>query len=414
MIRLGLAVAAVVLLQVAPGSPYGPQASILCPIPSTLIPKGSTTTSRQAAIQTANAGTAFCLASGIHSADGSNVPKSGDSFTGQFGAIIDGTGWVTSDGTQAVFRAHNQDIDDITIKNLTLRNLPQEAVHAFKDFSDRWTFDHLEIAGCHTGIDLPNGALLQESVIHNCIGDPLAAAPADRGGAFAGYQPVNVTLLHNEFYGNGPEQKLLEGGGHKIQRNWFHNTYVGTWLDGDNSNILIEDNLYEDITWQAIFYEISQTGIIRRNTIRRAETAIFLSTSKTTDITGNILEDNWRGLHYYLNCSAIGQGTIGFDLTQNSMHDNSVRVGTRAGSYAALFSYEGTCPAATVAPYLSNAKSNLFVHNSYQLPAVGNSAWLWGGNNLTWAQWQTIPQDATGTMSIGTGVNSATGIRIVK
>ena len=43
------------------------------------------------------------------------------------GAILDGSGWSTADDTQAAFRAHNEDIDYVTIRNLVIRNMPQRA-----------------------------------------------------------------------------------------------------------------------------------------------------------------------------------------------------------------------------------------------------------------------------------------------
>ena len=57
----------------------------------------------------------------MHSLTSSIVPKTGDTFIGEYGAILDGTGWTTSDDTQAAFRAHNQDIDYVTIRNLVIR-----------------------------------------------------------------------------------------------------------------------------------------------------------------------------------------------------------------------------------------------------------------------------------------------------
>ena len=207
-------------------------------------------------------------------------------------------------------------------------------------------------------------------------------------------------LDHNEFYANGPEQKIVEGSGHRIRRNYFHNTYVGSWFDGDNTDVIIEDNRYEDITWQAIFYEISQLGIIRRNTIRRSETGLLISTSKRVEVYENVLEDNWRGIQYFLNCSALGGGKIGFDLAENITHDNTIRVGTRSGSYASLFSYQGICLPATVVPYANGSKSNLFQSNTYAVPVLGAPVWNWADMNQTWSQWRALPQDALGTVTV--------------
>ena len=86
----------------------------------------------QSAVNANPTGTTFGLASGVHSITAAITPKSGQTFVGQFGAILDGSGWATSDTTQGAFRAHNQDIDNVTIRNLVIRNMPIDAIHAFK------------------------------------------------------------------------------------------------------------------------------------------------------------------------------------------------------------------------------------------------------------------------------------------
>ena len=67
----------------------GPLASITCPVGAVPIPVGSTTASRQTLINANPNGTTFCLAAGVHTANGSNTPKTGNTFIGEFGAIID-------------------------------------------------------------------------------------------------------------------------------------------------------------------------------------------------------------------------------------------------------------------------------------------------------------------------------------
>ena len=42
------------------------------------------------------AGTTYCLRAGVHSVSSSATPKRGDTFVGEYGAILDGTGWSTT------------------------------------------------------------------------------------------------------------------------------------------------------------------------------------------------------------------------------------------------------------------------------------------------------------------------------
>ena len=120
-------------LQILAGAPVGPQPTTCRPAGVSVVPGASI----QAAVSAQVGPATFCLKAGTHSISASIVPKSGHTFIGELGAVLDGSGWVTSDDTAAAFRAHNQNIDDVTIRNLVIRNMPQNGIHAFKDFADR-------------------------------------------------------------------------------------------------------------------------------------------------------------------------------------------------------------------------------------------------------------------------------------
>ncbi len=347
-------------------------------------------------------GTIFNFKRGIHSINSSNTPKSGNQFIGEFGSILDGSNWFSTDRDDGCFKALNQTIDGVIFRNLTIQKMPQRGITSYKDFSNRWTIDHCEIKNCHTGVILSNFNTISNSIIHDCIGNPFADNPSDRGGAYSCGKGIGILLENNEFYNNGPEQKLLEGGtlGHTVKNNYYHNTYVGIWFDGDNSNGIIEDNLIEDIIWQGIFYEISETGVIQKNIVRRAETGIFVSTSKNNLVHENTIEDCWRGITLFLNCDAIGDGIIKFDLANNLISNNIIKLGTKAYSYASSFSYAGSCPPSIVLPYVNGLKINQFEGNKYYVPYLNGSEWNWGDSNKSFSQWQSIGQDKLGTVSL--------------
>src|SRR5262245_3158810 len=109
----------------------GPQASITCPAGAVNIVPGQ---SIQRLVDIYPAETTFCLRAGVHRLTSSIRPKTGNTFVGEYGAILDGTGWSTADGTQAAFRAHNEDIDSVTIRNLVIQRMPQYGIAAYKDF----------------------------------------------------------------------------------------------------------------------------------------------------------------------------------------------------------------------------------------------------------------------------------------
>ena len=171
---------------------YGPRSTITCPVGAVDIWPGS---SIQQVVNLRGAGTTYCLRAGVHALTSAITPKTGDTFVGEYGAILDGSGWSTNDSTQAAFRAHNQDIDHVTIRNLVIRRMPQKGIHAFYWLSDHWTIEYNEIAANKTGILFPNSSLIRNNYIHhNVSSTPLASNPAERGGGYVGYYARDTTF----------------------------------------------------------------------------------------------------------------------------------------------------------------------------------------------------------------------------
>ena len=147
----------------------GPERGVRCPIGAVSLPPGAEV---QRFVDAHPGYTTFCLKAGVHAITNPITPKTGDTFVGEYGAILDGTGWTTTDSTQGAFRAHNEDIDNVTIRNLVIRNMPQKGIHAFRDFSDNWTIEYNEIAFNHSGILFPNYSIIRNNYIHHNVGTP--------------------------------------------------------------------------------------------------------------------------------------------------------------------------------------------------------------------------------------------------
>jgi parallel beta-helix repeat protein len=365
-------------------STVGPQTTITCPAGAVDIAPG---VNIQHVVDRHDGNTTFCVRAGTHSLRSSITPKTGNTFVGQYGAVLDGTGWTTSDPafTQAAFRAHNEDIDNVTIRNLVIRNMPQRGIHAYYHLSDRWTIEHNEIAANgNTGIVIPGQSLIRNNHIHH--------------NTFAGYMGPyahNTTFEGNEIAYNGAEQKVGEAAKVTFRNNFVHhNVGTGIWYDSNNTAALIEGNRVEDNGAMGIFYEISSDATIRANTIRRnAEAGIMLSVSKNVEIYDNTLEHNFRGITYFLNCPSLG-GPTNFDLTNNTARDNTITVGTQSGAYASLFSY-GNCTSTQAVPYLNGSKNLTFSRNTYRVPSSTGRYWLWS-ELKSWNEWQGLGQDTTG------------------
>jgi nitrous oxidase accessory protein NosD len=375
---------------IRPGA-RGPQPSITCPANAVNIAPGS---SIQAAINANQAGASFCLKVGTHTIAASIIPKARDTFTCEFGAIVSGKGWTSSDENVAGFLGNQDAIDDVTIRNCTIRDMPFGGVRHHQG-ADRWIVEHNELTANRYGVEAGTGAVIRRNRITRNIGDVLAAYRL-RGGGYTAYLTTGATFEDNEIAYNGPEQKVSRSTSTTFKGNWLHHNHEnGIWFDADNIDAVIESNTSEDHVSMGIFYEISGRGIIRANVSRRNESGIFLSTSRDVDIVGNVLEDNFRGMNLFVNCGSVGQGTvISADLRGNTIRDNTIRVPKTSGALATIINAAGTCLPA----YLDGSKGNRYTGNRYVVPSLSAALWWWGGAR-TWAAWQGLGHDTAGTLN---------------
>jgi parallel beta-helix repeat protein len=368
-------------------SAVGPTSTITCPTGAINIFPG---TSIQTVVNNNPINTTFCLKSGIHYLTSPITPKGGDIFIGEYGAIVDGTGWATNNDFDAAFRALDQDIDYVTIRNLVIRNL-RRGIHAGSPSTlpDHWTIENNEIGPNYSGVLFPSFSLLRNNYIHD---NPLFGD--------AGVSAHNSLLENNEIARNGWEQKIALSSNVTFRNNFVHhNAGAGIWYDSDNTGGLVEGNRVEDNGWIGIFYEISTDGIIRNNTVRRSgDAGVFLSTSKNTQVYNNTLENNFRGITYFLNCGAVGGGSTGWDLTNNTSHDNTITVDTTSGAVATVFSYISECASTFVEPYKNGSKNLTFSHNTYDVPSPATGQYWYWAALYNWSGWQALGFDTTGTV----------------
>ena len=376
-----------VTVTTSPPTGVGPQSAIPCPAGAVDIVPGNNTI--QSFVDVFPAGTTFCLRAGVHGVFSSITPKNGDIFAGEYGAILDGAGWMTSDDTQAAFRANNQDIDYVTIRNLVIRNMPQRAVLAYYELPDHWTIEYNEITANYSGIVFSSYSLIRNNYIHH-----------NSYSGYMGERSSFSTFENNEIAYNGWDQKVSESASVTFRNNFVHhNAGGGIWYDSDNTNALVEGNLVEDNGSSGIWFEIGSGVIIHDNIVRRSgDTAVFISTSKNAEIYNNTLEDNFRGITFFVNCPSVGAGTISFDLANNVAHDNTITVGTRAGAFASVFNYSN-CTSAQAAPYVNGSKNLTFSQNTYHVPSLTSGQYWYWYVVKSWNEWQALQQDLTSTVS---------------
>ncbi len=318
------------------------------------------------------------------------TPKTGNTFVGEYGAVLDGTGWSTSDDTQAAFRAHNEDIDYVTIRNLVIRNMPQRAIHAYKDHSDRWTVEFNELASSRVGISAPDNSLVRNNYIHHNV-----------DGGYQAYQSANTVFEGNEIAYNTGKQKVLGATNITFRNNFVHHIADdGIWYD-TSAGGLVEGNVVEDSGREGISAEASRSIVIRNNTVRRSATSgIFISMSQGIEAHSNTLVGNFRAIQYFLNCDALQWG---LDVANNSVHDNVVTVGTESGAQANTLTYTSNCTATQIAPYLNGSKNLQFLRNNYSVPSLTTDYFVWGFGSAglrSWSEWQALGNDTTGILQV--------------
>lgn len=360
--------------------------------------------------------TSFCLAAGVHSITDPIKPKSGNTFTGQYGAIIDGSGWsvpyTISGLTNGAFMSHNEGtVDDVTIRNLEIRNMGNaRGVHAWYESASGWIVEYCDIHDCFCGVHFGDSAIVRHNYIHDCNGDSNGGIYPN-GGYFS-TRGANSLVEQNHVSYCGDIQKVIDQAHDVTFRDNFihHCDGPAIWYDDSCLRGVVETNLLEDNGLHGIFYEVSGDGIFRNNIIRRngnlGGAAIYISTSYGNDIYGNELEDNYRGILLIVNLSAANPtgplpypGALYWDLHDNDVHHNIVQL-TPANVPAYPISNGTTYVAGplSLTPYTSNTKNNNFDYNHYYHP-VGD-AWLDHWDTLkTFAQWQALGFDIHGAIN---------------
>jgi parallel beta-helix repeat protein len=385
-----------------PSSSYGSRPTITCPAGAVDIWPGQ---SIPLIVNSHTGSTTFCLRAGVHSLTSAIRPKTGNTFVGEYGAILDGTDWTTTDDTQAAFRAHDEDIDYVTIRNLVIRNMPQYGIHsayALNSISDRWsdhwTIEYNEIASNKYGLLFGPDFIIRNNYIHHNVGT--SGSTAQRGGGYLGLYASNTSFDSNEIAWNGPEQKVFAAANMAFRNNFVHhNLGDGIWYDSFNTGALVEDNRVEDNGRNGIFYEASDGVTIRNNTLRRndAGDAVLISMSQNAQIYNNSLEANFGAIQYFLNCASLSEG---YDLQNNAAYDNTVVIGTQSNTYANGFSYTfASCAAAQVEPYLNGSKNLTFFRNAYRVPSLSDTEYFIWPSYTDWNAWQALGHDLEGSMA---------------
>ena len=338
-----------------PSTGVGPQSTIQCPAGAENIFPTDSVAYIQNLISIKPGTTTFCFRAGTYHVDASIRPKTGNTFVGEYKAILDGTGWTTTDDTQGAFRVYddpndpndpNDPIEYVTIRNLVIQNMPQWGILGPYQVAGRghWTIEYNEIASTKRGLHFGPYSTIRNNYIHHNVGsNPSSSNPAERGGGYIGIRADNTILNNNEIAWNGPEQKVGLSVNVTFRDNFVHhNLGDGIWFDENNNAFaaplaaVIQGNLVEDNGREGISFEISIGATIANNTIRRnGGDGVLISVSQNAQIYNNVLEANLGGIEYFLNCGGTPRGTISGTMRRTTTRSSSARRATRGRAASA-------------------------------------------------------------------------------
>jgi parallel beta-helix repeat protein len=287
----------------------------------------------QAKVTAAPGGTAFTIKAGVHRSQ-RVTPKSGNTFAGEPGAILDGEGitWFAFEGSAV----------GVVIRDLEIRN-----------YATYCTTTPDNCLGAIQGYNASDWLLENLNVHHNAgAGANLHGRVTVRGGAFhhnarlgLGVSGGTGALIEGvELAYNNPDRlydPLWEAGGIKVAASGtnvtvrgchvHHNVGPGIWFDIDNQGSVIADNLVSDNAYVGIFYEISYAGVIQGNTVTGNGTAttgpyaagILVASSQDVEVHYNVVRGNADGI---VGMQENRSGQFGPYLVTNLwVHDNDVR-----------------------------------------------------------------------------------------
>ena len=340
------------------------------------------------------AGTTFCI-TGSHSITTAILPKAGDSLIGAPGSVIDG-------GNTATLAIDGNNANSVTVKGLLIQHFNNTnlipAVGKNNEGSG-WDIENNEIAFNTTeGLFAGASSIVRNNHIHN-----------NGQLGISGFQANNALITINEVDHNGsPQYVTNEGGGIKffkgtnitVSNNKVHdNDGDGIWFDTDITGSTITGNTLAnnvDATNHAesIAVELACNDMVTSNTITgTAYSGIWLSSSHDIQVTGNTINGPTHTIRLWSDNTRSTQAVCGPPSVSNDkVTTNTETLASGSSFTTGVYIYNGgtgTGPAPTGVS---------FTGNTYHMPDCTAAHWQWyvtSNANVSFAGWQTIPQDTT-------------------
>ena len=360
----------------------------------------------QAAVNARPAGTTFRLTAGVYR-NQHVVPKSGNTFVGDPGAVLDG-----GNATAYAFDKGSAPYPSkVTIKGLEIRAYasadhmgPILAGGGLSDGTYGWVIDGVDVHNNRVGgVRVGHHTIVRNSKFHHNGWFGLSGAGD------------SVLVENNEIgYNNVPGtpgtvqcDPNWGGGGFKfVYTRWLvvrnnyshHNSGAGMWTDINNIYTTYDGNRVEDNTHVGIFHEISYDAVIKNNAVRRNGfgkanwlwgAGILIAASPRVEAFGNTVEGNYNGV-------TVVQQTRGEKATYGPhmvddvwVHDNDIDMS--AGGVTGFGQDVGDNS-------LYNLSVVKFSGNRYMLGS-STRPYHWMNGLKTESEWKSYGEDQSGTFS---------------
>jgi Right handed beta helix region len=264
----------------------------------------------QSVVNAHAAGTTYLVKAGTHQNNFSVRPKSGDSFCGEPGAVLD--------GGRSLQTAFSGGATDVTLDSITVRDYnsgKQGAAIQPESHASGWVVRNVSaLHNAWAGLLVADGMKILGG--HYNDNDELGIGGNAATGILLDGLDADPTTI------DGPEMARnhtlhvpcgWEAGGMKwdfgqvtIRNAYVHdNDCRGLWADINAHDALIEHNLIEHNLAEGIFYEISQDAVIRYNQVYRNgyvangwywDAGITVNASFNVEVYGNRLSGNYNGI----------------------------------------------------------------------------------------------------------------------
>jgi parallel beta-helix repeat protein len=389
------------------------------PPPSSPLPPGipiAPGQSIQAAVNANPGGTTFILKAGTHVRQ-SVIPKSGDVFVGEPGAVLDGQGAAP----YAFSKGPAPYPSNVTIRGLKITNYAPPTQTAAVDAggyyptegTTGWVIDNNEVSyNAEYGIRIGNSTQIINNKVHhnkrlNVAGTGNGTLIASNEIAYGNY----LNAFNTNFEAGGT--KFAHTDGLTLRNNYVHhNVGVGIHVDEQNINTIIETNRIDANGSEGIAIEISYKTIIRNNTVTNNgwsdprnrysylwNAGIGIHASPNVEVHNNTVSGNYAGIVAIEQDRSIDAAKYGPHIVQNLyVHDNIVTQSTLPRSSGELSVGAGIATDIAGNTAVFTSRNNRFVNNRYTLGS-NPRPFAWMNGTRTESEWKAYGQDVTGTFT---------------